>query len=290
MHIYTYNIPLRPSPWHLAARRGLIIQTENGWGEAAPLPNWSSETLSQAIDSLHHHPTPSLHFALRCADLPFPSTYPPISICALVSTPIEARIAIQNGFRTLKIKVKNLSESGIIDLISCLPRNVQLRIDANRGWTLDEALRIFKILPSEQIEYIEEPLKNPQELFRLFPIPIALDETLIDFDAAMCSKLPNVVALILKPTLLGSRLNGLIEIGQILRKKLVFSSCLESAIGLLHLAHLQMRYAPETAAGLDTHRYFNGNFLPWPILNGKLNAKPTPLLDRSWLQELESVP
>ena len=286
MHIYTYNIPLTPSPWPLRSRQGLILRTENGWGEAAPLPLWSPESLSEAIDSIHNRPTPSIDFANACANLPFPTVFPMIQISALVRDLCEAKNAIRQGFRTLKIKVKNVSLEAVSELISSLPRNIMIRIDANRGWTLDEALRFYKILPFDRIEYIEEPLQDPQELFRLPPIPLALDESLINPNAEKWVKLPNVAALILKPTLLGSRLNRWIEIGQILEKKLVFSSCLESGIGLVHLAHLQKRFSPDVAAGLDTHRFFTGNFLPWPIVNGKLSSQPIPPLDCSWLQEL----
>jgi O-succinylbenzoate synthase len=89
---------------------------------------------------------------------------------------------------------------------------------------------------------------------------------------------------VLKPTLLGRRLDFLIQLGQKLNKKLVFSSSFESAIGLLHIAHLQARFFHETAVGLDTHRFFHGNFFPMPVKNGMLCNHPLPHMDRTWLR------
>ncbi len=62
---YLYKIPLLPSPLLLKERRGIILQTEHGLGEAAPLPLFSKETLLEALLSLAQGtPSPAMEFAL----------------------------------------------------------------------------------------------------------------------------------------------------------------------------------------------------------------------------------
>jgi o-succinylbenzoate synthase len=285
MRIYSYNIPLHPSPLPLSVRQGLIVQTETGWGEIAPLPGWSAESLLESIASLPKNPAPSAFFGCKSALLPFPASFPPIPLCALVSDFSAAKEAVSSGFRTLKIKIKNLSPLDALKWISSIRSpSVQLRIDINRSWPLKDALYFLQALDPDGIEYIEEPVPCPASLLELTRLPIALDETLLAFDAEKWIALPNISALVLKPTLLGARLSTLIAAGRKLGKKLIFSSSFESAIALLHIAHLQMRHAPENAAGIDTHRFFKANFLPFPVKNGFLCPDPLPPVDRTWLQ------
>ncbi len=268
MQLYTYNIPLHPSPLPLSERFGLILEsTSGGLGEAAPLPGFGG-TLKEALE-----------FGFRCARVPFPPAWPRIPLSALVSNLEEAKLALSRGFRTLKVKVKQHSPESALDLVRALQSpKVCLRIDVNRRWTLPEALWFFTALDPAGIEYIEEPLDEPKHLAELPPHPIALDETLLEKEADALVLLPNVRALVLKPTLLGNRLDHWLEPRG---KRLVFSSSFESAIGLLHIAHLQARFAPDSAVGLDTHRSFTANFLPFPTENGMLSDQPNPPIDRS---------
>ncbi len=268
MHFYGYNIALHPSCLPLSERQGIIVETMHGWGEAAPLPGFSKEPLA------------ALDFALRSASIPFPKRYPSIALSALASTLEEAEKAIQNGYQTLKYKVKGLSPEKAAENVTHLQTlGVSLRIDANRCWNLEEAKRFLDNLDTKNIEYIEEPLADPSLLPELPPFPFALDETLLDLNAVIHHQ---VTTLVLKPTLLGDRLDHWIQSD----KKLVFSSSFESAIGLIQIARLQEIYAPNLAAGLDTYRTFTNNFFPFPVEQGRLLDQPIPPIDRTWLSDL----
>jgi O-succinylbenzoate synthase len=272
MRFYGYNIALHPSCLPLSDRRGIIVETEHGWGEAAPLPGFSKEPLS------------ALSFALTSAAHPFPKQYPSTHLSALASTPEEAISAIQRGYRTLKYKVKGLSPEKAAEVVTLLqPLGAQLRIDANRCWSLEEAKRFLGNLDPKNIEYIEEPLAEPKHLSELPPFPFALDETLLDPNADIPKQ---VTAFVLKPTLLGHRLDHWIALGKKLGKTLSFSSSFESAIGLIHIARLQSIHAPAVAAGLDTYRSFTKNFFSFPIYRGKLLDQPIDPIDRSCFYEL----
>ncbi len=264
MRYYTYNIPLHPSALRLPERRGLILETEQGWGEAAPLEN--------CIDAFV--------FALRSAQQPFPKHYPNIRINALASTLEEAELALQRGFQTIKYKVRGLSPETATKTVSVLQTmGVPLRIDANRSWSFEEAKRFLTLLDPKGIEYIEEPVDDPTRLHELPSFPFALDETLLDPAAPWQS----ASAFVLKPTVLGDRLQSWIDLGKKEGKTLTFGSSFESAIGLVHIARLQGIHSPDTPAGLDTYRSFKHNFLPFPIERGMLLPEPIPPVDRSWL-------
>lgn len=252
MRLFRYDLPLLTSPLPLSVRSGLLLQTEQGWGEIAPLPGFSKETLEEALEDLEREQLPSVQFGFTSLQKPFPKSFPEISISALASTLEEASKAISAGSRTLKIKAKSPEET--LRLLSCIekPPSLQLRIDVNRKWSFPEAVFFFKNLDPSNLEYVEEPVNDPHTIAELPPLPIALDETLLQEDAEQFCSLPHVVALVLKPTLLGNRINRFL----LMKKKLVFSSSFESPIGLMHIAHMQKHYAPQHAAGLDTARYF----------------------------------
>ncbi|MEZ0324497.1 MAG: dipeptide epimerase [Fimbriimonas sp.] len=66
---------------------------------------------------------------------------------------------------------------------SAKPFNVALRVDANGGWTVDEARMMNQWLAERGVEYVEQPLPEGQEadLPRLFenrPLPIFVDESI----------------------------------------------------------------------------------------------------------------
>ncbi len=280
MHVYRYKLPLQNCPLPIRIREGALLRTETGWGDLAPLPSFSRETLDQSLASLSElHPLPSAHFALECARIPFPSFFPRIPISALAMDESQAFQAIQTGFSTIKLKVGHLDPEQALGLISKLQRpSLMLRIDVNRRWSLDQAARFFYAVDPQGIEYIEEPTRDPRDLAALPPLPIALDETLLESPPQELLDLPQIAALILKPTLLGSELASWIAFGRARQKKLVLSSSFESPVGLVHLARLQASIAPHIAAGLDTHRYFSNPFFPLPIRNGILQECAIPPL------------
>lgn len=275
MRCYTYRVPLHPSALALSERTGIILETDDGWGEAAPLPGFSKDPLD------------SLVFALRSAMQPFPKQYPNVKLNAFPSTLEEAEMAIRNGFQTLKFKLKGLSPEAAARRVSTLQSmGAKLRLDANRCWSVEEAKRFFGALDSRGIEYIEEPIQEPTRLAELQGFPFALDETLLDGDSENIAALPQVHAFVLKPTLLGDRLDRWISFGKKWGKTLVFGTSFESAIGLTQIARLQEIHAPMTPAGLDTFRFFKQNFLPFPIEGGTLQPHPIPPVDRACLMKI----
>ena len=65
---------------------------------------------------------------------------------------------------------------------SALPFNVSLRIDANGGWSVDDAIHMNRWLAERKVDYVEQPLEEGAEdglplLFKDRPLPIYVDES-----------------------------------------------------------------------------------------------------------------
>jgi O-succinylbenzoate synthase len=97
------------------------------------------------------------------------------------------RRALADGYRTVKLKVgaSGRAEDGgrIAAALDGAAGRLRLRLDANRAWTLEQAVALLEGLRDAPIEYVEEPLRDaePAALYRLRErtgVAIALDESL----------------------------------------------------------------------------------------------------------------
>ncbi len=194
---------------------------------------------------------------------------PVISINALVPTNWHERpeclAAIRAaGYRTAKVKVGGYApeEAGwrVQQLRDILGKEITLRVDANRAWTLCEALAFAEAVADLDIEYIEEPLRNPeklQEFVRRSPVPVALDETLVEQPEMPLNHWEGVVAVVLKPALLGGLLRAWhrAKEAEALGLKVVWSAAFEAGVGTRGLLALAAASRSTAAAGLDPYRW-----------------------------------
>ena len=123
--------------------------------------------------------------------LPTPST--PTSLTIGINPPeiIKDRVEMLLSNPQIKaLKIKLGSPDGIeYDkaiysqvLESTKKSNISIRVDANGGWSLDEAKLMMKWLAERKAEYIEQPLVEGEEdklkyLFKSRPLPIFIDES-----------------------------------------------------------------------------------------------------------------
>src|SRR5690606_27455981 len=99
--------------------------------------------------------------------------YKTIPLNGLLSGSIEsiesgAKQLLAEGYRTFKIKVGRLPVEQEIAMVQhvrkTIGNNIALRLDANRSWTLQTALLFGEAVAECGIEYIEEPLAQPEHL------------------------------------------------------------------------------------------------------------------------------
>lgn len=284
----------------------------SGIGECAPLPDLSAdyspdyeETLSKfcrkfeqdgVIDYSTMRSYPSMLFGLETAQAHFNA-----GSTALFDTPFsrgEAGIPINGlvwmgsyeemlrrmeekinlGFRCIKLKIGAIDFDLELDLVKRIrerfsSQEVELRLDANGGFTFDEALYKLELLSQYAIHSIEQPIKPHQwgymaQLCRESPLPIALDEELIGIDTPdMKAYMLNVIKpayIILKPSLHGG-MRGTEEWIKAAEEKGIktwITSALESNIGLNAIAQLTAHlYGSKISLpqGLGTGMLFTDN-------------------------------
>lgn len=232
--------------YKLGKREGLIVRWDDGFGEIAPLPGFSKETLEEAeIEAkswiLENRPPalPSVRFGIASAQRPLQSVKLPL--CALGS---------KKGFPTVKLKLGHLS---IPDAVHLVKEHLgqTLRLDCNKAWSLEQALEFASHFKPADFDYMEEPVHSQLiEFSKKTKFPIALDESIhTDW-----SQIPTLKTIVVKPTIVGF-------IPKIpLKYNLVLSSSYESGLGLIHIANLAKGKLP---IGLDT--VFNDDLLMSPI-------------------------
>ena len=199
------------------------------------------------------------------------------------------------GFKAVKLKVGRSTIQKDIERVrlarKILGDEIPLRLDANRAWEWDDAVKFAEAVQDFNIEYCEEPLLDSNKLEKLHlqtGMPLALDETLWYAPTPKSDALAKHVslsvirALILNPGILGGWNNTKmwIEHAQKFGIHCVLSSCFESGLGLNWIAFMANELLSEQfPAGLDTSKWFeqdlieprfliqNGNYVfpdSWP--------------------------
>ncbi|MCK3658445.1 o-succinylbenzoate synthase [Pasteurellaceae bacterium Pebbles2] len=319
-NLYRYSIPVDSQlilrNRFLKRREGLLVRIQckdsEGWGEIAPLPEFSEETLEMAekqtalwlkkwdearanneklsLDGLY----PSVAFGLSCALAELKGTlgeqgnYQVAPLCYGDPDELYEPLNKMQGEKVAKIKVGmyEANRDGLIAdmLLEAIP-DLHLRLDANRSWTPAKAAMFAKYVKPEhrsRIQFLEEPCKTRDESRQFAQetgIAIAWDESVREADFVVQAE-PNVAAIVIKPTLVGSlqKCVDLIEQAHACGMKAVISSSIESSLGLTQLARIAQQYTPNVTAGLDTlnlmeHqilRAWQGSDLPVIDLNSEL--------------------
>ena len=190
---------------------------------------------------------------------------------------------LQAGFHCVKLKIGAIDFFKELDLIKRIRdvytrEQVELRVDANGGFSPENAMSQLEALAKYDIHSIEQPIKQHQwpkmaQLCRETPLPIALDEELIGVNVrSMKEALLDTVRpqyIILKPSLHGG-IYGCNEWIQLADQRGIGSwitSALESNIGLNAIAHYAAKvYGPnvQMPQGLGTGQLFTDN-IPMPL-------------------------
>ena len=202
---------------------------------------------------------------------------------AFMEEQIEEKL--KEGFDCLKLKIGTdwNSEKRILqELRKKFPANqLELRVDANGGFSFNEAKTVLEELYELQIHSIEQPIKagNREEMYQLCTgtkTPIALDEELIGIvDYSEKKKLLEQIRpqyIILKPSLIGgfSGSNDWISLAESLGIGWWITSALESNIGLNAIAQYTFTKNPKIPQGLGTGGLFTNNFETRLELSGDL--------------------
>lgn len=138
-----------------------------------------------------------------------------VQICALIDcdgSPKEVAHVVSQlvneGFNTIKLKVarrKNPIEDVLViqEIRQLVGYQINIRADANRRWTYEDACQFGFSVKSYDLQYIEEPVCSEDDIIRFCEetgLPVALDETVDHIGDDLFHKLkgfrhPGIVAI-----------------------------------------------------------------------------------------------
>ncbi|MDN3643624.1 o-succinylbenzoate synthase [Lutimonas halocynthiae] len=199
---------------------------------------------------------------------------------------------LKEGFTTLKMKIGAIDFQTELEILKGIrnqydPSELELRVDVNGAFSMENALEKLEKLAVFGIHSIEQPIKAGQieamrELCSSSPIPIALDEELIGVlekeqkRALLVSINPQYI--ILKPSLVGGFKGSRewIEMAEALGIGWWITSALESNIGLNAIAQFTYTLKNELPQGLGTGALFSNNIeAPLFVSAGELGYDST---------------
>ncbi|GAB2248413.1 hypothetical protein Droror1_Dr00008295 [Drosera rotundifolia] len=207
-------------------------------------------------------------------------------ICALLDgegAPVDVANAaydlVHEGFCSLKLKVarrRDPVEDALVvqEIRKRVGPLVELRVDANRKWTYEQAMKFGSLVKGENLQYIEEPVQDEDDIIRFCEessLPVALDETIDNIHGDVLVALgrfthPGIVALVIKPSLVGGFENAaeIARWAHVQGKMAVVSAAFESSLSLSF--YVQFAYYLDQQ-NVDITRALHKK-LPAPVAHG----------------------
>lgn len=194
---------------------------------------------------------------------------------------IESKLAA--GHRVLKLKVAAGPLADELAVLAYVRQRwsadvVELRLDANGGWRVDEAWAALAALAVYDIAWLEQPIAagQPEALAKLCaasPIPLALDEELIGAaDPAALLRRIHPQHIVLKPSLLGglAACQRWIDAASALDIGWWVNSLLESNMGLNAIAQWTSSLPGGRIHGIGAGQLFVNNVPPPLTMRGAM--------------------
>lgn len=231
--LHVVSLPMRVRFRGITVREVALIDGPAGWGEFGAFleyePREASCWLSSAIEAAYQSP-PDVHRDR----IPINATVP-----AVAAAQVPEVLARFPGARTAKVKVAEPGQTLADDVarVNAVRGVVEtVRVDANGGWSVDEAAEAATALTADgPLEYIEQPCATVPELAALrrrIDVPIAADESIRKADDPLHVVRSNAADVaVLKVAPLGG-VSRMLEIAAQIDIPIVVSSALDSAVGM----------------------------------------------------------
>jgi L-alanine-DL-glutamate epimerase-like enolase superfamily enzyme len=212
-----------------------------------------------------------------------------IGILPVDETVAKARELVGRGFRCLKIKGGLDVEKDALKIVKvreALGDHIELRFDANQGYSLEDSLRFVRLIGSSRLKFIEQPTPRMQleQLGRVtgeVSVPVMADESLVgQEDAYLLARRGLVNMFNIKLVKVGglSRALQIEAIARVTGREVMVGCMDEAALGIaaglaLALARPMIKYAD-----LDGHLDLVGDPSAGilPLKNGILYPSPEP--------------
>ncbi len=261
----------------ITTREVALIEGPAGWGEFGAFEEYghveASAWLASGIECAYRRPPP-----VHRERIPINATVP-----AVAAAQVSEVLARFPGARTAKVKVAEPGQTLADDVerVNAVRELVPVvRVDANGGWTVEQAVRAAAALTADgPLEYLEQPCAGVDELAALrrrVDVPIAADESIRKAEDPLAVVRAGAADIaVLKVAPLGG-ISALLDIAAQIDIPVVVSSALDSAVGITAgltaaAALPRLRHA----CGLGTGRLFVEDIAPAAIpVDGYLAVGP----------------
>jgi o-succinylbenzoate synthase len=293
---HVWSIPMRTRFRGITVREGLLLRGEAGWGEWSPFLEYPPDVAEPW---------------LRCAEEAAAGDWPepvrasvPVNVTVPAVGPERAHaIVLAGGCTTAKVKVAEPGrppgddEARVEAVRAALGASGRIRVDANGGWDVEEAVAAIGRLDRAAggLEYVEQPCASVEDLAtvrRAVDVPVAADESIRRAaDPYRVRDLEAADVAVLKVQPLGG-VRACLRIAHDIGLPVVVSSALETSVGIA--AGLALAAAlPELpyACGLATVQLLTDDVVAAPLLpvGGELPVG-VPAVDDGALARLTASP
>lgn len=292
-------IPTRTRFRGIAVREAAIVVGPQGASEFSAFPEYgdaeASAWLAAALDFGWHEQPPALRDRIEVN-----ATVP-----AVAASAVPEVLARFPGCRTAKVKVAERGQTLADDVArvravrEAMGPAATVRVDANGGWTVDEAESALRALAEFELDYAEQPCASAAELVELRgrlsgSVRIAADESVRKAsDPLAVARTGAADLLVIKAQPLGGirRALGIVEQAGL---PVVVSSALDTSVGIAMGARLAAAL-PEGvlagACGLGTVALLEGDVARTPLVpvNGGIPVE-RPELDAARLEQYRAAP
>ncbi|MGX4760579.1 o-succinylbenzoate synthase [Corynebacterium minutissimum] len=293
---HVVSLPLAVQFRGITTREALLIEGPAGWGEFAPFleygPEESARWLAAGLEAAYEgFPKPVREWVEVNGTIP-----------AVPAAQVPEVMARYPGCRTFKIKVAEKGQTLEDDIarVAAVRAHIEsqgrvpvLRVDANCGWSVEEAITAAKELMP--LDYMEQPCKTVEELKEVRAqlmragifVRVAADESIRKAsDPYRVAELQAADVAVVKPAPLGG-VRKVLAVAQHLRERhmdITVASALDTSVGismgLAAVAALPQIYDDEdidvtpAAAGLATGSLFKEDVTATrELVDGHLRAE-----------------
>lgn len=256
--LHVVALPMRVRFRGITVREVALIDGPAGWGEFGAFLEYEAHEaaawLAAGIEAAYR-PAPVVHRDR----VPINATVP-----AVPAAQVPEVLARFPGARTAKVKVAEPGQTLADDVARVNAVRAQVpvvRVDANGGWTLPQAVAAAAALTVDgPLEYLEQPCATVEELAALrlrVDVPIAADESIRKAsDPLRVVRARAADVAVLKVAPLGG-VSRMLDIAAQIDIPIVVSSALDSAVGIAR-GLLAAAALPELghACGLGTGGFF----------------------------------
>ncbi len=199
------------------------------------------------------------------------------------------------GYPAIKIKVGEGADPDIERVKAireAVGKTIPLRLDANQGWSPEDARKVFKALKKENIQYCEEPIERKQfyelqKLRKKSSIPIMADESCCDhLDARMLIDLKACDKFNIKVGKAGSLqiARRILKLAEKAKMECQIGAFMESRLGMTAFGHLALSSPAVQYCDFDTPLMHAEDYVTGGIQyheNGRMTMPESPGLGAS---------